>query len=73
MTEKNENGLGDLVAALSQTNVELWHEEDKARVEDDQQVAQAKRAVDKLNQKRNNLIEKIDDFIIQFTQKTKGN
>ncbi len=59
-----KEGFGELVAKLCQTNMELWKEEDKARVPDDLQVAQAKRNVDKLNQLRNNLIEQIDEFIL---------
>lgn len=63
-------GLGELVAALCQTNTELWHQEDKARCDNDTQVAAAKRNVDKLNQKRNDLIEKIDDFIIASVKRS---
>jgi Protein of unknown function (DUF4254) len=48
-------------------NFRLWHEEDKARspTATDTEIAQVKRAIDKLNQQRNDWIEKLDDWIIE--------
>ena len=58
--------LYQLVTEEHHTNFELWHEEDKARDPDasDAIIATVKRSIDRLNQKRNDEIEKIDEALL---------
>ena len=48
-------------------NTKLWNEEDLARRKkvSDTEIAKNKRAIDSFNQKRNDYIEKIDNFIFE--------
>lgn len=65
--QNNYTGYLHLVCEQHRFNFELWHQEDIARSLDvsDEQIATVKRAIDKLNQARNDHIEKLDDWITQ--------
>jgi hypothetical protein len=63
-----ENTYRDLLYVICEEhkyNFLLWHEEDIARSREasDEQIAQVKRNIDQLNQKRNDWIERIDDTL----------
>lgn len=51
-------------------NFQLWHEEDIARRDDlgSERIHQAKRAIDRYNQERNNFIEEMDKFLVASLQ-----
>jgi hypothetical protein len=54
-------------------NFDLWHEEDVARRDDlgAARVQQAKRAIDRFNQARNDAIERLDEWFLQHLPTTK--
>jgi hypothetical protein len=57
------HGIKELICEQHERNYRLWHQEDICRSPDatDADIASVKRNIDKLNQSRNDLIEKIDD------------
>ena len=61
-----EDPLAALITAQHRENFDLWHEEDRARDPHatDADIAQVKRAIDRLNQRRNDLVEKIDQWLL---------
>ena len=58
-------GVMQLACEQHEFNFRLWHEEDTARCPNasDLEIAQVKRNIDGLNQKRNDWIEKLDVWI----------
>ena len=65
--EAGADGLMAIAMAQHRANFELWHEEDKARVPGvgDAEIVRVKRAIDSLNQKRNDLVEKMDLWLME--------
>jgi hypothetical protein len=62
-----EAGVYQLILDQHASNFKLWHLEDKARLTgvDDAFIAQIKRQIDQTNQRRNNLIEAMDEWLLQ--------
>ena len=59
-------GFEQLLLAQHRANYDLWHLEDQARAEHatDASIARAKRAVDRVNQHRNDLAEACDEHLL---------
>ncbi len=60
----------NLVSMQHYVNFELWHQEDMARDPDapDSKIAALKRAIDVLNQRRNDMIEQMDQYLLDALQ-----
>ena len=60
----------NLVSMQHYVNFELWHQEDMARDPDapDSKIAAVKRAIDVLNQHRNDMIEEMDQYLLDALQ-----
>ena len=67
LVEPAEDSLDAILEALHRANFELWHEEDKARDTraKDAIIAAAKRAIDRINQLRNDQVERCDTWLLE--------
>jgi hypothetical protein len=65
--EASADGLMAIAMAQHRANFDLWHEEDKARDPNatDADIAKVKHAIDALNQRRNDLVEKMDLWLME--------
>ena len=72
--EEPASGIDLLVQSQHRYNFRIWHLEDAARDPraSDEEIAQVKRAIDRLNQERNNLFEQLDMELLSVLQATDG-
>ena len=63
--------FSSLVSKQHYVNFELWHQEDMARDLNapDSKIAAVKRAIDVLNQRRNDMIEQMDQYLLNQLHK----
>lgn len=66
ITEDERDPLWGQIQINHARNFQLWHEEDKARDPraSDAEIARVKRAIDRLNQQRNDAIERMDECLL---------
>lgn len=62
--------VAEAVEAQHWANFELWHLEDEARAPGaaDHEIAEVKRGVDRVNQRRNDLMERCDGLLLELLQ-----
>lgn len=70
LKEMDKANFKDVAEAEHRANYDLWHVEDEARRQDvdDSHIAACKRAIDGLNQKRNDLMERLDQQLIKMVE-----
>jgi hypothetical protein len=58
--------VAQLVVEQHRANFDLWHEEDKARHPEvtGEEMVRIKRAIDRINQRRNDLMERVDRMLL---------
>ena len=72
--EATADGIMAIAIAQHRANFDLWHEEDKARCPGatDAEIARVKHAIDALNQRRNDLMEKIDLWLLDHLEQNES-
>lgn len=72
--EATADGLMAIGIAQHRANFDLWHEEDKARCPgaSDAEITRVKHAIDSLNQRRNDLMEKIDLWLLDHLEQNES-
>jgi hypothetical protein len=70
-TVETTTELEQAIVAQHRANFELWHIEDEARtpLADDRTLALTKRAIDRVNQRRNDLAEQMDRRLLEMLER----
>ncbi len=68
------DSLAKAISSITMKNLELWHLEDEARRQDVPlaYIGKIKRKIDRANQQRNDLIDKIDELFARMVKQRKS-